>query len=268
MSRSCARAARGALVALPGATILPAQHATRTITARSGAPSSCLCAQQEGSSMATALKDFRIQLSDREPVPRAVLRRRRLGRRRRPRHDRGRRSGERRDHRHGAQDGRRRDEAGDRGRGSRVQGLEQDHRQGAGEDPAQVVRSDDGEPGGSGDPDDPGAGQAARRVPRRDRVRRGVRRVVRRGGQAGLRRHHPDHRRQSPADGAQAAGRRVRRDHALELPERHDHAQMRAGARGRLHGRGEARELHARTRRWLWPSSPSARGSPRACSTS
>ena len=202
-----------------------------------------------------------------EPVPRAVLRRRRLDRRRRPGDDQGDRSGERRGDRHRAEARRGRDPAGDRGGGPGVQELEQDHRQGAGEDPAQVVRPDDGEPGGPRGHHDPRAGQAAGRVARRDRLRRRLRRVVRRGRQAHLRRHHPDHREQPPADGDQAAGRRVRRDHALELPERHDHAQVRAGARGGLHRGGQARELHARIRRWPWPSSPSARACPRACST-
>ena len=38
----------------------------------------------------------------------------------------------------------------------------------------------------------------------------------------------------------QAADRRGRRHHAVELPARHDHPQGRAGAGRRLHGRGEA----------------------------
>ena len=42
-------------------------------------------------------------------------------------------------------------------------------------------------------PHDHRAGQAAGRVARRDRLRRLVHRVVRRGGQARLRRRHPDH---------------------------------------------------------------------------
>ncbi len=86
--------------------------------------------------------------------------------------------------------------------------------------------------------------------------------------QAGLRRHHPDRRREPAADGVQAAGRRLRRDHALELSERHDHAQMRAGARGGLHGRGQARELHAVFGAGAGRARPSAPASPRACSTS
>ncbi len=86
-----------------------------------------------------------------------------------------------------------------------------------------------------------------------------LRRVVRRGGEADLRRHHPDRGREPAPDGLQAAGRGVRRDHALEFSERHDHAQMRAGARCRLHGRGQARELHALFR----PGAGRARGARR-----
>ena len=62
----------------------------------------------------------------------------------------------------------------------------------------------------------------------RDRDRRRVRRVVRRGRQARLRRRDPDHRQRPPPRRGQAAGRRVRRDHAVELPALDDHAQGRA----------------------------------------
>ena len=67
----------------------------------------------------------------------------------------------------------------------------------------------------------------------------------RRGSQARVRRHDPGAGELAPDHGVQAAGRRVRRDHALELPERHDHEEVRAGAGGGLHRGGEARELHA-----------------------
>lgn len=45
----------------------------------------------------------------------------------------------------------------------------------------------------------------------------------------------------------EAAGRRLRRlrDHAVELPDRDDHPQMRAGPRRRLHHGGQAGQLHA-----------------------
>ena len=45
--------------------------------------------------------------------------------------------------------------------------------------------------------------------------------------------------------GAQAAGRRLRRHHALELSQRHDHPQGRPGARRRLHHGAEARGADA-----------------------
>ena len=51
-------------------------------------------------------------------------------------------------------------------------------------------------------------------------------------------------------------------DHALELPERDDHAQMRAGAGGRLPGRDQAGDRRRPTRPSRWPSSPSAPGFP------
>ena len=72
----------------------------------------------------------------------------------------------------------------------------------------------------------------------------------------------------APHPGAQAAGGRVRRDHALELPQRHDHPQGRPGAGRRLHHGAQAGERRRPTRRWPWPSSPSAPASRRACSTS
>ena len=85
------------------------------------------------------------------------------------------------------------------------------------------------------------AGQAAGRGQGRDRLRRGLHRVLRRGGQARLRRDHPDlqggrpHRRHPPA------GRRGGGHHAVEFPRRHDHAQGRPGAGGRLHDGDQAR---------------------------
>ena len=45
----------------------------------------------------------------------------------------------------------------------------------------------------------------------------------------------PGHQARQAHRGHQAAGRRVRGDHAVELPGGDDHAQGRAGARGRLH---------------------------------
>ena len=55
----------------------------------------------------------------------------------------------------------------------------------------------------------------------------------------------------------------VRRDHAVELPERDDHAQGRAGARRRLHDGDQARERRRRSRRSRWRSWPSAPACPK-----
>ena len=75
----------------------------------------------------------------------------------------------------------------------------------------------------------------------RDRLRGLLHRVVRRGRQAPVRRHDSGPPgRQAPA-GAAPAGGCGRRDHALEFPARHDHAQGGPGARGRLHLRRASR---------------------------
>ena len=97
------------------------------------------------------------------------------------------------------------------------------------------------------------AGQAARGSEGRDRLRRFVHRVVRRGRQAHLRRRHSAAPIRQADPRAEAADRRLRDDYAVEFPERDDHAQGGPGARRRLHGRAEAREpdavLGARARR-------------------
>ena len=59
--------------------------------------------------------------------------------------------------------------------------------------------------------------------------------VVRRGGAAHLRRRHPVALGRPAHPRHQGAGRRRRRDHAVELPVLDDHPQGRAGARRRLH---------------------------------
>ena len=57
-------------------------------------------------------------------------------------------------------------------------------------------------------------------------------------------------------------------DHALELPDRHDHPQGRA-RRSRPAARWwSSRRTRRRSRRWRWPSWPSAPACRRACSTS
>ena len=79
------------------------------------------------------------------------------------------------------------------------------------------------------------AGQAAVRGQGRGALERGLYRVVRGGGQAHRRRRHPGRCPEPAHPRAQAAGRGLRRDHALELSQRHDHPQGRPGARRRLH---------------------------------
>ena len=59
--------------------------------------------------------------------------------------------------------------------------------------------------------------------------------MVCRRSQARVRRHHPRPRARQAYFGAQTARWRVRRDYAVELPQRHDHAQSRARAGCRLH---------------------------------
>ena len=66
----------------------------------------------------------------------------------------------------------------------------------------------------------------------------------------------------------QAAGRRVRGDHAVELPRGHDHPQGRAGAGGRLHDGVQARVRDAVLRAGARRARASAPASRRACSAS
>ena len=116
--------------------------------------------------------------------------------------------------------------------------------------------------------DDHRAGQAARRISRRSGLRRLVHRVVRGRRQARLRAHHPDHRCLQALPHHQAADRRRRRDRALEFPDRHDHAQSGAGARRRMHHRGQAGGGDSALRAWPSPSSRSMPACRLACSTS
>jgi succinate-semialdehyde dehydrogenase/glutarate-semialdehyde dehydrogenase len=62
--------------------------------------------------------------------------------------------------------------------------------------------------------------------------------------------------------GHQAADRRVRGDHAVELSDRDDHAQGRAGAGPRAARWSSSRPSRRRCRRWPWPSSRSAPACP------
>ena len=72
------------------------------------------------------------------------------------------------------------------------------------------------------------AGQAAGRSTGRDRLCCLVHRMVRRGGQAGLRGHHTRTHAGSPHHRAEAARRRDGGDHAVELPGGDDHPQDRS----------------------------------------
>ncbi len=115
--------------------------------------------------------------------------------------------------------------------------------QGTRRDPAQMVQPDDGKPGRPGRHDDHGAGQADGRIPWRDRLCRQLHRVVRRRGQAHLWRDRAPAYGRPPHHCAQGADWCGRGDHALELPQRHDHPQGRACS-----GRGLHRGLQARDR--------------------
>ena len=171
-------------------------------------------------------------------------------------------------HRHRARLRRGRDAARDRSRRARVARVARHAREGPLRDRAQVVRPHArARRRPRADPHHR-ARQAARRSEGGDRDRRRVRRVVRRGRQARLRRRDPDDRQRSPPRRGQAARRRLRGDHAVEFPVLDDHAQGRAGARGRLHRREQARGSDAVTRRWRSRSSRIARAFRPACSTS
>ena len=76
---------------------------------------------------------------------------------------------------------------------------------------APLGRPDDRPPGGPRGAADHRAGQAAGRVARRGRLRGELPGVVRRGGQARLRRHHPDLHARPAHRGGQGARRRDRR---------------------------------------------------------
>ena len=172
-----------------------------------------------------------------------MLHRRSLGRRR-GKHSRH-QSRRRQRHWPCAEARRRRDATRDRGGSARAEDLGAKDRKGARCDLAQMVQPDDGEPGRPGADHDRRAGQAAGGVARRDRLRRLVHRVLRRRRQAHLWRNDPLALDGLAHGGDQAAGRRHRGDHAVELPQRDDHPQGGPGARGRMRfrlqaGRGNA----------------------------
>ncbi|CAA9470167.1 MAG: Succinate-semialdehyde dehydrogenase [NAD(P)+], partial [uncultured Solirubrobacteraceae bacterium] len=143
-----------------------------------------------------------------------------------PRHGRG--------HRGRAADGRGGDAPRHRGRRAGAPGLAGDAREGARGDPAPLGRPDAGPPGGALRPAHLRAGQAARRVAGGGGVRRELPRVVRGGGQAGLRRHDPDVRARPPDHRHEGARGGDRGHHAVELPRRDADQEGGARARGRL----------------------------------
>ena len=126
------------------------------------------------------------------------------------------------------------------GRAARVRGLAADARAGARADPLQGPAAHGRAPAGTRRGADPGGGQDARRIARRDPARDQRRRVLRRRGAA-------DHRRDDSVGAAEqlllhaeAAGRAGGGDHALELPDRDPDLEDRAGARLGQHRRLQA----------------------------
>ena len=102
---------------------------------------------------------------------------------------------------------------------------------------AKLVRADPRRQGGSGADHDARTGQAVRRIARRDRLRRLLRRVVRRGGKTAERRERDQPSARRRDDRAPRAARRRRHRHAVEFPLRHADPQGGRGTRGRLHCR-------------------------------
>ena len=174
--------------------------------------------------------------------------RRALGRRQQPL--RSRRSGHRAQARRRGQPRCRRDRARDQRRQHGLAGLARQDGQGAPRHPDEVVRAAEPTRRRPGAHHDRRAGQAAGRGARRGDLRRQLHRVVRRGRQARLRRDDPDHRHEQAHGRHQAADRRLRGDHAVELSDRDDHAQGRAGAGRRLPGGDQAGRSRRRCRRW------------------
>ena len=126
-----------------------------------------------------------------------------------------------------------------------------------------LVRPDDGEPGRPRAPDDARAGQAAGRIEGRDGVRRVVPRMVRRRGQARLRRHHPAAPARQAHRRAEGTGRRRGVHHAVEFSAGDDHAQGRPRASPRAARSCSNRRRRRRSRRWRWRSSASAPDVPK-----
>ena len=135
------------------------------------------------------------------------------------------------------------------------------------EDHAALVRSHARECRGSRRHHDRRARQAAGGIEGRDRLCGLVHRMVRRGRQAHLRRHHSRAPGRQTHHGAAPADWRGRRDHAVEFSRRDDHAQSRAGARRGLHVRLQAGAADAVFRAGDGRSWRNAPAFHRACST-
>ncbi len=146
--------------------------------------------------------------------------------------------------------------------------LVRQDRKGAGGRPQALVRSHHRRDRNPRPADDDRAGQAAGRSACRGGLWRLLHRVVRRGGQARLRAHDPDHRRVQALPHHQAADRRRRRDRTLEFPDRHDHAESSARARFRLHDRRQAGGGDAALRAGDRQARASTQVCRRACSIS
>mmetsp|Transcript_14331 Transcript_14331/g.38676 ORF Transcript_14331/g.38676 Transcript_14331/m.38676 type:complete len:221 (-) Transcript_14331:707-1369(-) len=120
----------------------------------------------------------------------------------------------------------------------------------------QVARPHDAPPGGPRAADDRGIWQGAGRGAQGDRLRRGLCALLRRGGAASEWRDPAGAERGQTPAGGEAAHRRGGRHHAVELPQRHDHAQGGPRPRCGVHRRGEACGEHA-------PLRPGPGGTPR-----
>ena len=160
------------------------------------------------------------------------------------------------------------DAGGDRSRRARLPGVARADGQGARGRAAAALGPDARAAGGARAAADERAGQAAGGGAGRDRLRGLVLRVVRRGGEARLRRHDPGAPARQADRRPEGADRRHRGDHALELSRRDDHAQGGAGARRRLHDRRQARRADAVDRARARRRSPPRPASPTVCSRS
>ena len=139
-----------------------------------------------------------------------------------------RQSRDRRDHRQDSALRRSRDDRRDRSGAARLRPVGESVAEGARADPAPLVRPHHRQPRRHRPHHDQRAGQAARRGARRGRLRRRLYRVLRRGGEAHLRRGQSDLPRRFAHRRHQAADRRGRGDHAVEFPGGDDHPQGRA----------------------------------------